>query len=275
MWVNPILYSFYERLFYFFGKKIIVDIEDNILLNKYNKFYELSPFIRSNAKYLFQIKNANQVIASSPYLEKVYSEINKYNNGNFISPTLDNEIYNACKLHYKKNVVSIGWTGTHSTKKYIKIIEPFLRNISKVRNIKFIIIGNFDYHIDGINYEVKQWKKDTEIFDLLSFDIGVYPLYKDEWSLGKSGLKCLQYMALGIPSISTKYGNNLNIVTNNNNGYLVDNNQWEEDNVKNKGKAYNIRGNKGVKIYLKNGKTILFGSQKNQELEKALEIIKN
>lgn len=42
-----------------------------------------------------------------------------------------------------------------------------------------------------------------------------------------------------------------------------------------KGKAYNIRGNKGVKIYLKNGKTILFGSQKNQELEKALEIIKN
>ena len=42
-----------------------------------------------------------------------------------------------------------------------------------------------------------------------------------------------------------------------------------------KGKAYNIRGNKGVKIYLKNGKTILFGSQKYQELEKALEIIKH
>ena len=42
-----------------------------------------------------------------------------------------------------------------------------------------------------------------------------------------------------------------------------------------KGKAYNIRGNKGVKIYLKNGKTILFGSQKYQELEKALESIKH
>ena len=41
-----------------------------------------------------------------------------------------------------------------------------------------------------------------------------------------------------------------------------------------KGKAYNIRGNKGVKIYMKNGKTILFGSQKYKELEKALNIIK-
>ena len=40
-----------------------------------------------------------------------------------------------------------------------------------------------------------------------------------------------------------------------------------------KGKAYNISGNKGVKIYLKNGKNILFGSQKYKELEKALKKI--
>ena len=37
-----------------------------------------------------------------------------------------------------------------------------------------------------------------------------------------------------------------------------------------KGKAYNISGNKGVKIYLKNGRNILFGSQKHTDLEKAL-----
>ena len=232
MWVNPVLYSIYERLFYFFGKKVIVDIEDNILLNKYNKLYEFSPFIRSYAKYIFQIKNANQVIASSPYLEKKYSEINKFSNSKFISPTLDKSTYNACKFHYEKDVTNIGWTGTHSTKKYIKIIEPYLKKISKVRNIKFIIIGNFDYHINDVNYEIIKWSKETEIFDLLSFDIGVYPLYKDEWSLGKSGLKCLQYMALGIPSVSTNYGNNLNIVTNNNNGYLIENNQWEDTLIK-------------------------------------------
>ena len=145
---------------------------------------------------------------------------------------MDKSTYNACKFHYEKDVTNIGWTGTHSTKKYIKIIEPYLKKISKVRNIKFIIIGNFDYHINDVNYEIKKWSKETEIFDLLSFDIGVYPLYKDEWSLGKSGLKCLQYMALGIPSVSTNYGNNLNIVTNNNNGYLIENNQWEDILIK-------------------------------------------
>lgn len=40
-----------------------------------------------------------------------------------------------------------------------------------------------------------------------------------------------------------------------------------------KGKAYNISGNKGVKIYLKNGKSILFGSQKHIEFDKALKEI--
>ena len=37
-----------------------------------------------------------------------------------------------------------------------------------------------------------------------------------------------------------------------------------------KGKAYNVSGNKGVKIFLNNGTNIMFGSQKHLELVKAL-----
>ena len=41
-----------------------------------------------------------------------------------------------------------------------------------------------------------------------------------------------------------------------------------------KGKAYNVSGNKGVKVLLSNERNILFGSQKYKELEKALNQIK-
>ena len=41
-----------------------------------------------------------------------------------------------------------------------------------------------------------------------------------------------------------------------------------------KGKAYNVSGNKGVKIYLKNGMNIMFGSQKHNDLAKALKSVK-
>ena len=56
---------------------------------------------------------------------------------------------------------------------------------------------------------------------MLKIDIGVYPLFDDEWVSGKSGLKALQYMALGIPPIATNVGNNINIIENEKNGFLV------------------------------------------------------
>ena len=40
-----------------------------------------------------------------------------------------------------------------------------------------------------------------------------------------------------------------------------------------KGKCYNVKGNLGVKVFLKIGSYVLFGSQKNKELEKALKQI--
>ena len=42
-----------------------------------------------------------------------------------------------------------------------------------------------------------------------------------------------------------------------------------------KGRAYNVKGNQGVKVYLKNGKNILFGSQRYKEFENALIQIQN
>ena len=62
----------------------------------------------------------------------------------------------------------------------------------------------------------------------MNIDIGIYPVFNDEWTLGKSGLKSLQFMALGIPTIATNIGNIKNIIKNNYNGYLVnDHKEWE------------------------------------------------
>ncbi|UCG84543.1 MAG: hypothetical protein JSW38_06960 [Dehalococcoidia bacterium] len=41
-----------------------------------------------------------------------------------------------------------------------------------------------------------------------------------------------------------------------------------------KGKAYNVSGNKGVQLVFKNGKRLLIGSQKAEELETAIRSIK-
>ena len=40
-----------------------------------------------------------------------------------------------------------------------------------------------------------------------------------------------------------------------------------------KGKCYNVKGNLGVKVFLKNGSYILFGSQKHLDFEKSLRAV--
>ena len=52
-------------------------------------------------------------------------------------------------------------------------------------------------------------------------DIGVYPLPDEEWVLGKSGLKALQYMGVGVPVVASRIGAACEFIRDGENGRLV------------------------------------------------------
>jgi glycosyltransferase involved in cell wall biosynthesis len=57
----------------------------------------------------------------------------------------------------------------------------------------------------------------------------VYPLPDEQWVLGKSGLKALQYMASGVPTVATSIGTILRIIRHGENGLLVDTtDEWKK-----------------------------------------------
>ena len=222
MWVTPFNTNFYEKLFVKFSKKFIYDIEDNVFLSKKNEINPLIYFLKSEKKIFYLVKNANHIITSAPDLNNKCLRVSKKNNCTYISPSIDFNKYVNQNSYINNKEITLGWTGTFSSLEYLRKLENILIDISKIRKIKLLVIGNFEYQIRDINYQYIDWNKENEISDLNKIDIGLYPLpIEDDWVIGKSGLKAIQYMALGIPTVATNIGNNKNIITNMKDGILV------------------------------------------------------
>ena len=243
MWVVPVGGNLIEKIYVKNSKKTIYDIEDNILIN-FKKKDNIISFLRSEKKITYLIKKSDFVITSSPMLSKTCENISGGSNTvEYISASIKLNKYEPIKKHIEKQDIVIGWTGTHSSKKYLDILgNLFIELKNKYPKIKIKIISNFSYQIKSANIKNTIWNKDTEIRDLLEIDIGIYPLSVDEWVEGKSGLKALQFMALGIPVVATSVGMSKQIIDNMKNGILVNNKDAEWFNaIEILIKDYNLR----------------------------------
>ncbi|QQR97061.1 MAG: glycosyltransferase family 4 protein [Sphingobacteriales bacterium] len=219
LWVTPLGLPIFEYLVCLFAKKVIYDIDDMIYLQQdSSRFIDK---IKGRKKPIILMKKANHVIVCSPFLRDFVSKYNK--NISVILATYDTEKSLPIKNHIEKDIISIGWTGTHSTLKYLEIIRPIIAEIAAIRKIEFLVICNAPYHTNNINIKNIHWTAENELDDLRKIDIGVYPLEKEEWVLGKSGNKALAYMNLSIPCVATNFGTNQLVIQNGENGFLADN----------------------------------------------------
>jgi len=129
----------------------------------------------------------------------------------------------------RKSTLSIGWTGTHTTVRYLRDLIDVLQRLSERFEFQMLVISNEppDFQLAGLHFI--PWNKTTEMEDLAKIDIGVMPLEDDIWAKGKCGFKGLQYMALGIPTIMSPVGVNPSIVSDGVNGYLASTpDEWEQ-----------------------------------------------
>ena len=126
-----------------------------------------------------------------------------------------------CNPYSNSRPLVIGWSGSLSTAPYLRLLEGPLRKLRERVNFKLLAIGDPDFKIPGLEVEAIAWNLSTEVRDLSRIDIGVYPLPDEEWVYGKSGLKALQYMALGIPTVAAAIGANFRVIEDGVSGFLV------------------------------------------------------
>lgn len=208
-------------------KKVVFDFDDAIWLPNTSAS---NPFISFFKRY----RNANntaqwawKVSCGNAYLRDHAAQ---FNTNAIINPTtIDTERHHNRVKHYAGGKTIIGWTGTHSTIKYLDNVVPMLRRLEQEFDFELLVIADRkpDFELKSLRFV--PWSKVTEIDDLLRMDVGIMPLEDDRWAQGKCGFKALQYMALGIPAIVSPVGVNTEIVTHEANGWICATEaEWEQ-----------------------------------------------
>ncbi|MBU3715406.1 MAG: glycosyltransferase family 4 protein, partial [Ferruginibacter sp.] len=125
--------------------------------------------------------------------------------------------------------LAIGWTGTFTNLKNLDLVVPVIKKLQQQYDFVFIIISNKDPEIKDLRYTYLSWNAETEIKDLMKFNIGLMPLEDTEIEKGKCAFKAIQYMSLGIPAVVSPVGSNCDVVQNGIAGFWVnDENEWYE-----------------------------------------------
>lgn len=210
-----------------FKKRIIFDFDDAIWLsdtsavnNKADK-YKWHSKTRSICRWSYKVSCGNAFLQSFAY---------SYNKGAVYLPTvIDTKHYHNQLKQQQTERVSLGWTGSHSTLPYLKLIEPVLQRLELKYDFDFIVIADKEPDLQLKSLLFLPWNQQTEIEDLLQFNIGVMPLPDTTWAKGKCAFKALQYMALGIPAVVSAVGANRQAVPSGLAGYTcLTEQEWYE-----------------------------------------------
>ena len=210
------------------GVKYTYDFDDAIWLPNYSEVNARFQRVKAYWKVKYCMKWAHKVTAGNEYLADFARNYNK--NVQVIPTTIDLENHHNLTTDQDREPLVIGWTGTHTTMRYLSVIIPVLQKLEKEYDFEFRVISNEkpDFSLKSLRFVA--WNKETEIEDLARIQIGLMPLVEDQWSAGKCGFKALQYMALSIPTLLSPVGVNKTIITDGENGIFCDQAaDWEKN----------------------------------------------
>ncbi len=198
-------------------KKIIYDFDDAIWLRDNPSVNRASALIKWQSKVPAVCRWSYQVSAGNAYLANFAQQ---HAARVVVNPTTINTEHHHSRLQdqtTKRPVV--GWTGSHSTLKYLDLLLPVLQQLERTHEFNLVVIANRPPAVEMPSLEFVPWQLATEIDDLLRIHIGLMPLPDDQWANGKCGFKALQYLALGIPALVSPVGVNTQIVEHGKEGY--------------------------------------------------------
>lgn len=199
------------------AKRLIYDVDDAVMFNGQGQ-----PEMRRQSRFRATVSAADVVICGNSFLA---DQAQDYARRIAVIPTcIDSEAFHPRWKSQNAGPLTIGWTGSRSTNRYLNEILPVIASFGS--RVQFRFLSDTSEGVDlqslgDVSYRFTPWSPEVEITETAAFDIGLMPLPDNPWTRGKCGFKALQYMGLGIPAVCSPVGVNAEIITHEKNGLLA------------------------------------------------------
>jgi glycosyltransferase involved in cell wall biosynthesis len=216
-----------ERLLASRGPRLVYDTDDATYLRP--GFTPKTPFqrLRHFDKVIDVVTGARWVSAAT---QPIADWARRYNSNVSVVPmAVDLAEYDRARALARtergddSGRVVIGWAGTAGGLRYLHALAPALRDLSAQHRLVLRVIsgGYRGVCLPGLTVDARPWRPSRGLLDMASFDIGVVPLDDTPFEQAKFPFKLLQYLALGVPSVSARVGTAASLIHEGETGLLA------------------------------------------------------
>jgi glycosyltransferase involved in cell wall biosynthesis len=208
---------------------IVYDFDDAVFLPNTSDANRMISFLKCPEKIDTSVRLSTTVVAGNAYLAD-YAR--RYNPHVTVIPTcVDTTLFVPRQDAPAPGApLVLGWIGTPTTAAYLKTLAPVFARVVHEHPCELRIAGaGRELRFDGVPVSNTAWSLQGEVALFNTCDVGVYPLSDDQWTLGKCGLKAIQFMSCGVPVVAAAVGVNREIIDDGVNGFLASTeDEWVE-----------------------------------------------
>lgn len=196
------------------SRRLVFDFDDAIFCNS-----DGTPSRTRMVRFAAMARACDRVLAGNAFLA---GHAAAFNPAVTLVPTSVDAARYRVEVDKPTDTLDLVWIGSHSTRKYLAEAMPWLAQAAQaVPELRLKIVADFDLPGCGVATLPVAWRAETEVRALVSSHIGIAPMRDDDWSRGKCALKVLQYMAAGLPVVSSRAGANAEVIEDGVQGFLV------------------------------------------------------